>query len=241
MKAIEFFIGYDGRLPEGYAVAARSLVKMGADPLSIHPLVLPHLQGTGLYDRPMHESAGQLHDAISGAPMATEFAISRFLVPHLACSHWAIFCDSDFLFRKPILPALEAVLDDRFALMCVQHEYAPTEAVKMQGQAQTLYNRKNWSSFMAFNTRHPANDALTLDMIKTLPGRDLHRFCWLADDEIGALPDSFNWLEGHSTSPDPGVVHFTRGTPDMAGYENVPFADEWRAVLAEVSLCKREN
>jgi hypothetical protein len=28
---------------------------------------------------------------------------------------------------------------------------------------------------------------------------------------------------------DPSVVHFTEGYPDMPGYENVPFADEWRA------------
>jgi hypothetical protein len=32
---------------------------------------------------------------------------------------------------------------------------------------------------MVFNCDHPANRALTLDLINTVPGRDLHRFCWL--------------------------------------------------------------
>lgn len=150
------------------------------------------------------------------------------------------FCDSDFLFRKPI-DLLLAQLDDLRALMCVQHDYRPAEDKKMDGQVQTQYARKNWSSFMAFNTQHPANAALTVDMINAVPGRDLHRFCWLPDDAIGALPDTFNWLEGHSTNPDPAIVHYTRGTPDMAGYENAPYADEWRAVLAEVTLCKPAN
>jgi hypothetical protein len=31
---------------------------------------------------------------------------------------------------------------------------------------------------------------------------------------------------------DPKVVHMTRGIPTMAGYENIPYADEWRAHLA---------
>ena len=31
----------------------------------------------------------------------------------------------------------------------------------------------------------------------------------------------------------PKAVHFTRGTPDMPGYENVPYADEWRAINAQ--------
>jgi hypothetical protein len=31
---------------------------------------------------------------------------------------------------------------------------------------------------------------------------------------------------------DPKIAHFTNGIPDLPGYENVPFADEWRAELA---------
>lgn len=246
MKSFEFFVGFDSRMQDAYAVAARSLVKAGVQARDVHPLVLSHLQGVGLYTRPMHEKEGVIMDEISGAPNSSEFSISRFLAPLLTDATWAIFCDSDFLFRKDIGQLLNH-LDETKALMCVKHDYNPVEAVKMQGQVQTRYNRKNWSSLMAFNTRHPSNQALTPALINTMPGRDLHRFCWLSDDEIGALPDSFNWLEGHSTSTDPAVVHFTRGTPDMPGYETAfdgngkatDFAQEWRVVLAEVTRCRK--
>jgi hypothetical protein len=49
---------------------------------------------------------------------------------------------------------------------------------------------------MLFNCDHPSNKKLTVEMINTLPGRDLHRFCWLEDDEIGELDPGWNWLVG---------------------------------------------
>ncbi len=64
-------------------------------------------------------------------------------------------------------------------------------------------------------------------MVNTLPGRDLHRFCWLDDDLIGALPAEWNVLIGEEDHPDPALAHFTLGVPDMDGYETQPFADEW--------------
>ena len=63
----------------------------------------------------------------------------------------------------------------------------------------------------------------------------LRSFCWLLPEEIGSLPERWNWLEGYSPADlEPAAVHFTRGIPSMPGYENVPYADEWREVLAEV-------
>ena len=35
--------------------------------------------------------------------------------------------------------------NEKYAVMCVQHDYKPKEGVKMDGKAQTLYPRKNWS------------------------------------------------------------------------------------------------
>lgn len=240
MKSFDFYVGFDTRMPEAYAVTVRSLVNAGVEPLSIHPLVLPHLQGVGMYDRPMHEKDGVIYDEISGAPNASEFSISRFMAPLLSSCQWAIFCDSDFLFRGDIKDLID-LLDPKFALMCVPHGYNPTELTKMRGQVQTQYPRKNWSSLMAFNVRHIANAGLTQELINTRPGRDLHRFCWLQDQEIGYLPETFNALDGHSDVPDPQAVHFTRGTPDMPGFEDVPFAEEWRTVLAEVPLCRKQE
>jgi hypothetical protein len=162
--------------------------------------------------------------------MATEFAITRFLVPQLARADWAIFCDGDFLWRDDVA-RLAALADPRFAVMVVPHDYTPTEAVKMDGQIQTSYARKNWSSLMLWNCRHPAHAALP-GLVNRWAGRRLHGFEWLDDREIGTLPEAWNWLEGHSRPAiDPRAVHFTRGTPDMAGYAGVDYADEWREVL----------
>ncbi|MFG0316881.1 MAG: glycosyltransferase, partial [Planctomycetota bacterium JB042] len=139
---------------------------------------------------------------------------------------------------------LFSLVNDRYALMCVQHDHRPEENVKMDGQVQTRYRRKNWSSLMLWNCDHPGNERLTPELVNGLPGRDLHRFCWLEDREIGALPGAWNWLEGISDpAVDPKAVHFTRGGPWHEGFEDVRYADEWRSELrsvvdAERSLCQ---
>ena len=45
---------------------------------------------------------------------------------------------------------------------------------------------------------------------------------WLPDELIGALPADWNWLER-----EPKAVHYTRGTPNMPGYEESAFAPRW--------------
>lgn len=223
------FIGDDPRFQTAFDVAADSLREKNVSHETVcHRLALSDLRARGLYYRPTSQKESRLFDDISGAPMATEFAISRFLVPYLSdFKGWSLFCDSDFLFRSDIAKVF-ALADEKFAVMCVKHNYAPPEGVKMDGQLQQNYARKNWSSFMLFNNAHPANQFLTVEKVNELAGRDLHRFCWLKDEEIGALDESWNWLEGHSNPEiNPDAVHFTRGTPDIEGYENAPYSGEW--------------
>lgn len=229
------WIGYDPREAPAFAVAKYTCRKQLNLPIPVKGLVLSKLQSSGLYRRPMEmrKSAADhpiMWDTISDAPQSTEHANSRFLVPYLAQSGWAMFCDGDMLFRSSLTGLFEN-LKTKYAVYCVKHDYRPKDTVKMDGQVQTQYSRKNWSSFMIFNCDHPANRCLTqsTDMANTLPGRDLHRFCWLKDEEIGELGPEWNFLVGHSDkSIDPKVVHFTTGVPDMPGYEGVPFAEEWR-------------
>jgi lipopolysaccharide biosynthesis glycosyltransferase len=228
------WIGYDPREAEAYSVARDSIVRQLNLPIRVHGVVLSILKEQGLYrrDTELRPSAADkpvLWDVISGAPMSTEFAISRFLVPHLAGkSGWALFMDCDMYARVNLAQVFDLCEQDK-AVMCVKHNHKPKSAVKMDGQTQTQYARKNWSSFMLFNLDHPANSALTLDVINTLPGRDLHRFCWLDDSEIGELDPCWNFLVGHSDPKiNPKIVHFTEGGPWMQGYEDVPYADEWR-------------
>jgi lipopolysaccharide biosynthesis glycosyltransferase len=231
MSKRSVYIGFDPREADAFAVARASITKSISRPLPLRGLVLDNLRRRKLYWRPTSIKDGRLFDEISDHPMATEFAISRFLTPILAQEGWSLFMDADMLVRTNLHELFE-LADPRFAVMCVKHDHRPAEGVKMDGQVQTQYGRKNWSSVMLFNCDHPANRRLTIDLINQVPGRDLHRFCWLDDDLIGGLDQSWNWLVGHSDpSIEPDIVHFTDGVPSMAGYENSAYADEWRETL----------
>lgn len=208
--------------------------------IPVHGLILQDLIDAGLYRRPTTIKPSldglQMVDELSkrddyDGRISTQHAIARFFVPHLARDGWALFCDGDVLFRHNVASMFDS-LDDTRAAYCVKHDHQPAHDRKMDGQVQTQYSRKNWTSFIVFNCDHPANKSLTLDLINTAPGRDLHALCWLADCDIGELGPEWNFLVGHSDpSIDPKMVHFTEGVPDMAGYESVPYADEWRDTL----------
>lgn len=236
------FIGYDGRESETFSVCRHTLRKHAPD-IPIHAISLEAVRNAGLYWRPTslrtnkHDHL-QLWDEISEHWMSTEFAISRFLTPVLAKAQfrtgWALFMDSDVLARDDI-DDLFGECDPSKAIMCVQHQHIPPDDLKMDGQEQALYARKNWSSVVAYNLGHPANRNLTVELINRVPGRDLHRFCWLEDDEIGALGAEWNYLVGFTKrheSWQPKLVHHTEGGPWLPDYQDVEFADEWRAARA---------
>ena len=225
---LRLFIGWDAAEMRAWNVAQFSARSTASVELDVRRIAMTELSARGLYRRPTAMLEHGYFDEISGAPMATGHAIARFLVPALcAYEGWALFTDGDVLFRKDVA-GLFAFADERYAVQVVQHQHRPIEATKMEGQQQTVYARKNWSSVMLFNCGHPSNRALTVDLVNELPGRDLHRFCWLEDALVGALPATWNWLEGYSTPiADPALVHFTSGVPDMSGYEHCEFSDEW--------------
>jgi hypothetical protein len=232
------FIGYDGREAETFAIARHTLRKYAPD-VPVNAICLEDVRNAGLYWRPTsRDDKGRLFDDISGFPMATEFAISRFLTPVLAKAQfrtgWALFMDSDILARDDI-DELFAECNDDYAVMCVKHFHQPPEGEKMDGQAQVRYNRKNWSSVVAYNLDHPANRKLTVGLINEVPGRDLHAFCWLSDDQIGGLDPIWNYLVGYTKLPkdvQPKLVHHTEGGPWLSNYQDVEYADEWYAARA---------
>tara|TARA_R110000822_G_scaffold43810_3_gene118099 strand:- start:98 stop:709 length:612 start_codon:yes stop_codon:yes gene_type:complete len=200
--------------------------------LHIVELHEPELRQAGFYDRPFHLDGNQRVDDRDGKPFSTDFSFTRFLVPALNLyKDWALFVDADFLFRADVAE-LFALADDKYAVMCVPHDYRPAETVKMDGQKQELYNRKNWSSLVLFNCEHPANRFLACKSVNFMRGGFLHGFNWLRREQIGPVPEHWNWLEGWSDERfEPRAVHFTRGIPTMAGYENAPYADEWKEYL----------
>lgn len=248
---MRIYIGHDPRFERAFNVARRSAERFGH---SVIPLYEDRLRDSGMLTRPTDRRGNSIWDFGSNAAQSTEFAISRFFVPLLAHSGWVLFADSDVVFVDDPLRAFgNAVTDicDAKAVYVVKHgafktgtetarsangeTYIAPGTLKMDGQVQSVYVRKLWSSVMLWNCNHPANRRLNLITLNQWPGRDLHAFRWLHDEEIGDLPPEANWLVGMQEKPArPIVAHYTLGTPDLPGFEHSQHADLW---LAEEARC----
>ena len=224
------YIGFDPSEAAAYWVAAASIRRHLSTAIPLNSLELTELQRRGLYTRPHEQRCGQLHDTISNHPMSTEFANSRFLVPHLAKEGWALFIDCDVLIRGALVELFDQA-DERYAVMCVKHDYQPTSKRKMDGKTQSVYSKKNWSSVMLFNCNHTANQRLTLQWVNYATGRALHGFEWLEPYQIGDLDVRWNYLVGHSHCLAPKIVHWTEGGPWLDEYRWTEYAEEWFAAL----------
>ena len=227
------YIGYDSREDIAYQVCKQSILDTTKrkNDIEIIPLKLNELKEQGHYWRE--------EDKLG----STEFTFSRFLVPHLAdYKGWALFIDCDFVFRKGVENLFNHA-DDNYAVMCVHHDYTPKEGTKMDGQAQTMYPRKNWSSMVLWNCGHPANRLVNTDLINDpdTTGKYLHRFSWLSDNLIGEISHEWNWLVGWYKEPNDGsplALHYTEGGPWFKEYERCEYAADW--LLAEKSYNKHK-
>lgn len=221
------YIGHDRREQAAYDVAVESMNRRAHRPVDVKPLCADRLRMSGLLRRPVDSRGGVMYDIHSQAPQATEFAVSRFLVPILEQKGWALFMDCDML----VLDNIHSVMrhaDPDCAVMVVKHKHQPTEQTKMDAQPQTSYNRKNWSSVILWNCDHPGNKRLTLDMVNNWPGRDLHAFAWLHDIEIGELPCGWNWLVGVQPKPSAlHIAHYTLGGPWLPNWVPAEHDDLW--------------
>ena len=101
----------------------------------------------------------------------------------------------------------------------------------MDGQIQTYYARKNWSSVILWNCSHPSNKLINSMWLNTWPGRDLHAFGWLKDEEIGELPHKWNQLVGVDELEErhTGILHYTLGGPWFPDWKGGPADKEWLA------------
>lgn len=222
---LRIWIGWDPRDEAAVRACEWSLLKhhRSGHEIELRRLIQADLRERGLYWRP--------YDATH----STQFSLTRFLVPHL-CGYrgWALFCDGDFIFTRDVAE-LFRLRDDRYAVMCVKHDFGQTEAalrerVKADGKAQLWYPRKWWSALVLWNCGHPANRAVDPRTVNEQGGAWLHRFAWLSDDLIGELPKEWHWLEGYSELP--AALHYTRGGPWLAGWQHVRFADVWHEAAA---------
>lgn len=233
MTPLQVFIGWDPRETLAWKVCARSMAGNTAVPPPIAPIGMATLGAR--YARKTGRRGAQLWDEVSRAPMATEFALARFWVPSVASAEWALFCDADFLWRGDVQQLL-ARADSRYAVMVVKHAQQVEEREKMDGQAQTNYERKNWSSCMLWNMRHAGNRRLWLDDLIRKEGLWLHQLRWLRDEEIGELPPQWNVLDGQREKiASPQAYHYTLGTPDILRKE-LPYGNEWWSWLTPAEI-----
>lgn len=175
---------------------------------------------------------------------STEFTFSRFLVPYLnKYKGWALFCDCDFLWINDVKYLFNNI-DNKYAVMCVKHDYNPSSKIKMDGRKQLLYPRKNWSSMVLWNCEHPANKKLDLSLVNTESGKYLHRFSWLEDELIGEIEYSWNWLVGWyklEKNKKPNAIHFTEGGPWFENYKDCEFSDIWREYKSEMKFLNEKK
>lgn len=218
---MKVFVGYDPREDIAYQVCKHSILARSKD-VEVIPLKQQELRDAGWYNRPPDKLA------------STEFTFTRFLVPELTnFKGWAVFMDCDMILTTDIKELFDQA-DDKYAVMCVQHDYTPKEGVKMDGQKQTIYPRKNWSSVMLFNCEHEANRKLTQDLVndQEINGAYLHRFSWLNDFEIGELHHTWNYLVGvYDDIETPKLIHYTEGGPWFENYRDCEFHAQWKTEL----------
>lgn len=238
MTSLDIYIGFDSSnygQEIAYKVCKRSLLHHNPN-LKIHKLVKKELEEKGLFNR--NDNSG-----------STEFTYTRFLVPHLNnYKGYALFCDSDFLWLCDPSEMIDKYIyqfqdieesnelykhqylkPSNFTVGCVKHKYTECRGkLKMDGQAQEWYPRKNWSSLMLFNCAKCKN--LSPEIVNMQTPKYLHRMEWCDDSQIISLDKSYNYLVGYYDDilkENIKALHYTDGGPWHPGYENTPFAKEW--------------
>lgn len=204
---LRLFVGYDPREEIGLHVFNASVWRHASAPVSITPI------GAN----------------VCGTDGTNAFSLARFHVPRL-CNYqgWALFMDGSDMLMLDDVAKLWALRDEKYAVQVVKHDYTPRAARKYIGTemeaANEPYPRKNWSSVILWNCGHGSNHGL-------LGETRWHRFSWLADDLIGALPNEWNYLvdeDGQCRLQDAKVAHWTNGGPWFPYYGSTVFANLWR-------------
>jgi hypothetical protein len=205
---IPIYVGYDSREAVGYSVFCHSVLSRTKARVSFHPVRGEKVVGS------------------------TQFNAERFSIAR-ECGYrgWAVWAESDMLCLADIEELMEYA-DPYCDVVVAKHDYRTKHPVKFLGQANEDYPRKNWSSLMLVNCGHAAWERLAHKSY-TLP--QLHRFEFLDEARIGALPLEWNHLVGeYAPNPVVKLAHFTIGLPIWAPYSGWEYAADWHRELAEM-------
>ncbi len=211
-KKIKIFVGFDQKEAIAYHTFCQSLIEHSSVPVQITPLALKNLN-----------QYSEAHNDRSN-----DFVYSRFITPFLnEFLDWAIFVDGDMIIQADI-KELYHLRDETKAVMVVKHDYKTKQSKKYLGNINENYPRKNWSSVILWNCKHPKNKILTPEFVRNQSGKFLHRFSWLDDDDIGELPKEWNWLAiEYDKNKYAKIIHYTLGTPCFLDYRKTEMSEEW--------------
>lgn len=205
---ITAFVGYDPREAAAYHTFCESVIQNASVPVKFVPL---------------HK--GMLQEFDGQRDGSNAFIFSRFLVPELMGfrNEWAAFFDGDMVMEADIAQLWE-LRDVTKAVMVVPHDYKTRHSRKYIGtpieSKNVDYPRKNWSSVVLWNCGHYSNRILTRKFINEAPGEFLHRFQWLTDAQIGALPREWNALVREMDTHGAKLLHYTLGVPGICHYQD---------------------
>ena len=208
---IRLFIGSDEDEAIGLYAFLRSVWKHASVPVAACPIQGDRRDGSNL------------------------FIYERFLVPyHCSYNGWAIWADGTDMLCRADIAELAALYDPTMAVQVVKHDYQTKFKRKYYGQKNEDYPRKNWSSLMLINCAHFAWRQINPVSIKARTGAYLHRFDFIDDRYIGALPVEWNWLvQEMPYNRDAKIAHFTIGLPCY--YPEGDYTGEWLMRVLDVN------
>lgn len=217
-ESVKIYCGFDPREAAGYHCFVQSVIDKASIPCAFIPL-----------HKPMLDNFDGQRDGTNA------FIYSRFLVPYLENYRgWALFVDAcDMVVTEDIakLWAMREQFVFNKAVAVVKHDYKTKHPLKYIGTPMESknedYPRKNWSSVILWNCAHYANMRLTPEVVASAPGSFLHRFQWLADDQIGELPPEWNVLVGEQDTAGASLLHYTLGIPGFDHYKNCDASEHW--------------
>lgn len=225
---MRIYIGYDDKQSDASQVCEYSIQKYARTDVDIVHLKTSELEEQGIYWR---QDTG-----------STDFSYSRFLVPHLEnYNGWAIFVDSDFVFKKDICTLGDELActpnADLMSCFVIRHApYVPQQSTKFYGQTQEQLPMKNWSSLIFYNCGHEHTKRLTPMLVNNQKPSYLHRFQWTQDHLIGMMDVRWNWLVGEYgiCQGKPYALHFTNGGPFNGEYGQ-DYEDVWLNMYEEMT------
>ncbi len=211
-ETINMIVGFDQREAIAYHTFTQSIIEKSSVPVSFTPLAINSLKN---YKE-------------NHTDRSNDFVYSRFLTPYLNnFQGWSIFADGDMICQADIRELWD-LRDESKAVLVVKHNYQTKQNIKYLGNMNENYPKKNWSSLILWNCRHPKHKILTPEFISNQSGKYLHRFSWLDEEDIGELPIEWNWLAiEYPINASAKIIHYTLGTPCFKNYKDTDMAEIW--------------